>query len=66
MYPIIVMVKIIQLAMVEIMAEGTAEEENVVKVEMIKTLSLLTIQLIILLGTTPLWSCHRVIDVYLP
>jgi hypothetical protein len=26
MYPIIVMVKIIQLAMVEIVAEGTAEE----------------------------------------
>ena len=43
MYPIIVMVKIIQLAMVEIVAEGTAEEENMVKMEMIKTLSLLTI-----------------------
>ena len=38
-------VKIIQLVMVEIVAEGTAEEENVVKVEMIKTLSLLTIPL---------------------
>ena len=46
-------VKIIQLAMVEIVAEGTAEEENVVKVEMIKTLSVLTIQLLILLGATP-------------
>ena len=66
MYPIIVMVKIIQLAMVEIMAEGTAEEENVVKVEMIKTLSLLTIQLLILIGATPSWTCHRVIDAYLP
>ncbi len=42
-----VVVKIIQLAMVEIVAEGTAEEENVVKVEMIKTLPLLTIPLLI-------------------
>ena len=66
MYPIMVLVKIIQLAMVEIMAEGTAEEENVVKVEMIKTSSLLTIQLLILIGAPPLWSCHRVIDAYLP
>jgi hypothetical protein len=47
-------------------AEGTAEEENRAKVEMIKTSSLLTIQLLILLGAPPLWSCHRVIDVYLP
>jgi hypothetical protein len=47
MYPIMVVVKIIQLAMVEIVAEGTAEEENVVKVEMIKTLPLLTIPLLI-------------------
>jgi len=46
--------------------EGTAEEENVVKVQMIKTLSLLTIPLLMLLGAPPLWSCHRVIDVYLP
>ena len=45
MYPIMVLVKAIHLAMVEIVAEGTAEEENVVKVEMIKTLSLLTIPL---------------------
>jgi hypothetical protein len=45
MYPIMVVVKTIQLAMVGIVAEETAEEENVVKVEMIKTLSLLTIPL---------------------
>ncbi len=47
MYPIMVLVKAIHLAMVEIVAEGTAEEENVVKVEMIKTLPLLTIPLLI-------------------
>ena len=56
-------VKIIQLAMVEIVAEGTAEEENVVKVEMIKTLPLLTIPL---LGATPSVVLDRVIVGYLP
>jgi hypothetical protein len=48
----------IQLAMVEIVAEGTAEEENVVKVEMIKTLSILTIQLLYYLEQHPPWPCQ--------
>ena len=52
MYPIIVMVKTIQLAMVEIVAEGTAEEENVVKVEMIR-LYLSSLYHCLFLGATP-------------
>ena len=39
--------------MVEIVAEGTVEEVNGVNVEMIKTLPLLTIPLLLLLGATP-------------
>lgn len=66
MYPIMVLVKAIHLAMVEIVAEGTAEEENVVKVEMIKTLSIPTIQLLYYLEQHQLRPCHRVMDAYLP
>jgi hypothetical protein len=60
-----VVVEIIQLAMVEIVAEGTAEEENVVKVGMINTLPLLTIPLLIPWSDS-VRGLGRVIDVYLP